>query len=156
MNNPKVTCPFCGKDISNEWMFIHSIPQEETVSREHSVESHWFAGSYITETKHVRNFNALCCEECYNEYSKLEKWTDRYAMFALPIGIIAGPLLYFFVIHEGQEVGLGALVLRLVICGMLGMFIFGIPNIILNLVFSKKTSYERAKYCNAIREFRSK
>ena len=153
MSNKKIICPFCGKNISDEWMFFHSIPQEETISRKHSIESHWFAGSYITETKQVRHFNALCCDECYDEYSKYEKWTDRYAIFALPIGLIAGILVYFLVIHEGQDVSFWTLVARIVICGMLGMLIIDIPNIILNLIFSKKTSYDKAKSCNAIREY---
>jgi hypothetical protein len=74
-------------------------------------------------------------------------------MFALPIGLIAGILVYFLVIHEGQDVSFWTLVARIVICGMLGMLIIGIPNIILNLIFSKKTSYDKAKSCNAIREY---
>lgn len=153
MSNKKIICPFCGKDISDEWIFFHSIPQEETISREHSIDSHWFAGSYITETKKVIHFHALCCEECYAEYSKYEKWTNRYAMFALPIGLIVGILVYFFVIHDGQDVSFGTLVAGIVIYGLLGVLVASIPNIILNLIFSKKTSYDKAKSCNAIREF---
>lgn len=154
MSNKKIICPFCGKDISDEWMFFHSIPLEETINREHSIDSHWATGSYLTETKYVRHFNALCCDKCYDEYSKYEKWTDRYAMFALPIGLIAGILVYFLVIYDSQYVNFGKLIAGVIICGLLGLLVFGIPNIILTFIFSKKTSYDKAKSCNAIREDR--
>ena len=53
----------------------------------------------------------------------------------------------------GQDISFGTLVARLVICGLLGVLVISIPNIIINLIFSKKTSYDKAKSCNAIREY---
>lgn len=73
-------------------------------------------------------------------------------MFALPIGLIAGILVYFLVIYDSQYVNFGKLIAGVIISGLLGLLVFGIPNIILTFIFSKKTSYDKAKSCNAIRE----
>lgn len=41
MVNNKIICPFCGRDITNNYRNFQSIPQEETAHRDFSVGSTW-------------------------------------------------------------------------------------------------------------------
>lgn len=43
MVNNKIICPFCGRDITNNYRNFQSIPQEETAHRDFSVGSTWLA-----------------------------------------------------------------------------------------------------------------
>ena len=89
MVNNKIICPFCGRDITNNYHNFQSIPQEETAHRDFSVGSTW-AGGYLKETKYIRKFHVLCCKDCYEEYVKYDAITDKMASFAIPIGFVAG------------------------------------------------------------------
>ena len=89
MVDKKITCPFCGKDITNDYRISRTIPQEETARREFSTRHTW-AGGYLKETKYIRKFEVLCCKDCYDEYIKYEAITDKMASFAIPIGFVAG------------------------------------------------------------------
>lgn len=142
-------CPFCGKDITREHSSLHSIQQEETAKRDFSIERTW-AGSYMKETKSVRYFSVFCCEQCYNEFQKYEKWSDKYIMFSAPIGFIAGiSYSIYIIVTKNLTVSFGQIVVS-VLFGVLGIFIFSFPNLILYILYGKRTSYKNALKCNAI------
>lgn len=149
MQNQKITCPFCHRDISDSYRLTHTIPQEETIRREFSPGYTW-AGNHIKETKYIRKFEVLCCEDCYNEYIKYEAITDKMAAFAIPIGFIAGIIfaVYLRCFKNNMEFGFGGFV-ACIIWGVLGIFVFSIPTMIVNLSHRKKVSYKHAKECNA-------
>lgn len=149
MVDKKITCPFCGKDITNDYHISQTIPQEETSDREFSVGNTW-AGGYIKETKYIHKFKVLCCEDCYKEYVKYDSVTDKMASFAIPIGFVAGIAftVYMRYFKNDMDFSFGGLV-ACILGGILGVFIFSIPTMIVNLAHRKKVSYKRAKECNA-------
>ncbi len=149
MENRKIICPFCGIDIISNHTTLHSILQKETVKRNFSIESNW-ARSYLKETKYTRNFSVFCCEHCYIEYLKYNKWSDRYAMFAAPIGFLAGvSYCIYMIITKDLSVSF-ARILGCILYGILGIYLFLVPNIFLYFIYGKKTSYKHASKCNAI------
>lgn len=149
MVDKKITCPFCGKDITNDYRISRTIPQEETARREFST-GHTWAGGYLKETKYIRKFEVLCCKDCYDEYIKYEAITDKMASFAIPIGFIAGIVytIYMRYFKNNMDFSFGGLI-ACIIGGILGVFVFSIPTMIVNLAHRKKVSYKRAKQCNA-------
>lgn len=146
----KVICPFCGKDITQDFSILYSIPQEETAKRDFSLERSW-TGSYIKETKYTRHFCVYCCKHCYDEYQRYDKWSGKYIMFAAPIGFFAGVFysIYMLIINE-STFHLGQ-IMGCILYGILGVFLLGVPNIFLYFMYGKRTSYKHASRCNAIR-----
>lgn len=144
----KRLCPFCGKDITTTYRLTRIIPQEETIRREFS-PGYTIGGNYLRETKYIRKFEALCCEECYDEYKKYATLTDRIAMFAIPIGLILGIAYcaYYRSTHN-FEFGIGTF-FHYLIWSLLGVIICSIPTMLVNILHRKKTSYKHAKECNA-------
>lgn len=145
----KVICPFCGKDITQDFSISYTIPQEETAKRDFSLERSW-TGSYVKETKHIRHFSVFCCKHCYDEYQRYDKWSEKYIMIAGPIGFLAGISfkIYGLIINE-RGFYFGQIIVC-IICGILGMYLLGLPNILLYFMYGKKTSYKHASNCNAI------
>lgn len=146
----KGICPFCGKNITITYSYEYSIPQEETAKREFSMGRHW-TGSYLVEKKSIRRFIVYSCEECYKEYQRYERWSDKYSNIALPIGALSG-IVYGIYVRTNVD---GATFFNsffycLFLC-ILGVILFGLPNIILYLLFGKKTTYKHASKCNAIK-----
>ena len=149
MREKSIICPFCGKDITNQ-RFLHSIPQEETINRDFSIESTW-VGSYIKEEKHVRHYRVYCCKQCYEEYDKYETWSERYILFAAPIGFVAG-LVYGIILRSGvDDATFLNSIMPCIMTGVIGVFIAGSPNLFLYLLYNKNTTYKHASKCNAIR-----
>lgn len=149
MANKKITCPFCGSDITNSYRLSHTIPQEETAKRDFSIERTW-GRSYLKETKYIHKFQVYCCENCYEEYVKYDAITDKMASFAIPIGFVAGIIftVYMQYFKNDMDFSFGGLI-TCILGGILGIFLFSIPTMIVNLAHSKKVSYKRAKECNA-------
>lgn len=127
-----IICPFCGIDITNRHSISCSISQEETAKRDYSFESNW-TGGYMKETKYIRHFQVLCCKHCYKEYQIYDKLTDKYSMFAAPIGILAGIsyLIYDLIIHKFtiSDIvdNLILLIIFIIFYGIIGFIIFIIP-----------------------------
>lgn len=149
MGNNKIICPFCGRDITNNYRNFQSIPQEETAHRDFSIGSTW-TGSYLKETKYIRKFHVLCCKDCYEEYVKYDAITDKMASFAIPIGFVAGITfqVYTLFFKTDLDFSFGKLV-GCILGGIIGVFVCSIPTMIVNLTHRKKVSYKRAKECNA-------
>lgn len=149
----KITCPFCNRDITNNYSVSQTIPQEETSRRDFSTGSTW-AGNYLKETKYIRKFNVLCCKDCYEEYVKYNAITEKMASFAIPIGFISGIVIraYLLYFKEGLDFNFGSLV-ACIIGGILGVLICSIPTAIVNIAHNKKVKYKRAKECNAILDY---
>lgn len=149
MSDNQVYCPFCGKNITNSSSICRTIPQEETVKRDFSPGATW-GGNYIKETKYIRRFQVLCCEKCYSEYINCEALTDKMSSYLVPIGFIAGMAfsIYLRYFKSNETVSFGG-ILGVIISGVLGVFMFSIPTIIVNLAHRKKVSYKKAKACNA-------
>jgi len=149
MERNRVICPSCGKDITKEHSMLYSVLQEETAKRDFSLERSW-TGSYIKETKYTRRFSVYCYKHCYDEHRKYDKWSDKYITYAAPIGFLAGIAyrIYMLIINE-QTFSFG-LIISCVLCGILGIFLFGSPNILLYFIYGKRTSYKHASKCNAI------
>lgn len=148
--NSKRICPFCGADITGKLSYGRAIDQEETVKREFSPGTTW-AGNYIQETKHIRRFKAFCCENCYNEYVKYDKLTDKMASIAIPMGIVVGIVftVYMRNFKNNTEWGIES-IFAYVIGIFFGILVCSIPTIIVNLVHRKKVSYKKACKCNAV------
>lgn len=149
MVHNKIICPFCGKDITNNYRIYQNILQEETAHRDFSIDRTW-AGSYLKETKYIRKFRVLCCKGCYDEYHKYDAITYKMASIAIPIGFVTGFIFQVYTIFFKKDLNfsfgrLGACILG----GLIGVFICSIPTIIINLTHSKKVSYKQAKECNA-------
>ena len=151
MVEKKVICPFCCRDISNNYSLSRTIPQEEIVQRKFSHEHTTWSGSYLKETKYIRKFQVLCCEDCYEEYVKNDAITKKMASFAIPIGLVAGVAFIIYVRYLKNNMDLVSFdgIVACIIGGILGAFVFSIPTAIVNLAHSKKVSYKRAKECNA-------
>ena len=146
--NTRRICPFCGKDITGNISYDRTIPQEETVRREYSTGANW-VWNYLKETKYVRRFQAFCCENCYEEYNKYEKITDKMASICIPIGIVLGITFAIYIRHfkNNMEWGIGTFFACL-IYGFIGIVICSIPTMIVNLSHRKKVSYKKACECN--------
>ena len=149
----KITCPFCNRDITNNYSVSQTIPQEETSRRDFSTGSTW-AGNYLKETKYIRKFHVLCCKDCYEEYVKYNAITEKMASLAIPIGFISGIVIraYLLYFKEGLDFNFGSLV-ACIIGGILGVLICSIPTAIVNIAHNKKVKYKRAKECNAILDY---
>lgn len=149
MVDKKIICPFCGKDISNTYRLSHSIRQEETIQREFT-PGHTWAGNYIKETKYIRKFKVLCCEDCYKEYIKYDAIANKMASFAIPIGFVAGIayMIYKLYFKNNRDFDFEGLI-ACIIYGIFGVFLFSIPTMIVTLTHRKKCSYKKAKECNA-------
>lgn len=145
----KRICPFCGVDITGKLSYDRVIPQEETVKREFSPGATW-AGNYLQETKHIRRFNAFCCEKCYDEYVKYDKITDKMASIAIPAGIIIGIAFTIYMRNFKNHTEWGIESIFAYIIGIiLGVLVCSIPTMIVNLAHRKKVSYKKACECNA-------
>lgn len=146
----KSICPFCGVEIPSE--IGYAIPQEETASRNYSIESHW-SGSYMKETKQIRRFHALCCKDCYEENKKYDKITDKMAKIAIPIGAIVGIAFIVYMRNFKNQIEFGFDSIIAYVLGIfLGILVCSIPTMIVNLGHSKKVSYKKACKCNAVAE----
>jgi hypothetical protein len=66
------------------------------------------------------------------------------------IGLIGGVVLYFVV--KSPDNGFWFTFLGMIMWGLGGLFIACIPNMIIGLILDKKTSFEHAKECNAVRK----
>ena len=144
MDNYDVKCPFCGKSIVGQPLY--KLPFEETVKRDYNIGRTW-AGSYLQETKHKIRFNVRCCKECYEEDEKAENIMMKYIMFAAPTGILAGIGWHLYLVFEkGKDFSF----IAMIICAVIGMFLFTSPNMFVNLMFKKRTSYKHAEKCNAL------
>ena len=149
MVNKKITCPFCGKDITNDYSIYQNIHQEEIAHRDFSIGRTW-TGSYLKETKFIRKFRVFCCKDCYDEYIKYDAITDKMASFAIPIGFVTGIVFQFYTLFFKKDLDFSFG--RPVACllgGVIGVFICSIPTMIVELIHRKKVSYKRVKECNA-------
>ena len=147
METSSVICPFCGRNITERQLREH-LEQEETISRDFSFESNW-AGSYMKETKYTRKFTVYCCKHCYADYKKGERISDIYSMFAIPIGFLLGFSYFIYrIIIENLSFSFGAII-GPILYGIIGVFLFNIPNILIYFIYAKRTSYKHAKKCNA-------
>lgn len=146
----KRICPFCGADIPGKLYYYRAIPQEETVKREFSPGATW-GGNYIKETKYIRQFNALCCEKCYEEYIKYEKITEKMTSIAVPTGIIFGIafIIYMRNFKNNTEWGIES-IFAYIIGMILGALVCSIPTMIVSIAHRKKVSYKKACKCNAV------
>lgn len=144
MNNYDVKCPFCGKSILGQP--IYKLPFEETVKRDYNIKNTW-TGGYLQETKHKMRFNVRCCKECYEEDEKVENFMMKYIMFAAPIGILAGIGWHLYLVFVN---GRSFSFISMIIYAVIGLFLFASPNIIVNLMLKKRTSYKHAEKCNAL------
>lgn len=148
MNN-EIFCPFCGQNITKTYSLKNIIPQEETIRTEHSLGYTW-AGSYRRTTKYQRKFDVLCCEDCYTEFKNAEILTLNMSKVLAPIGFIIGIVYCIYYRNTNNfEFGIGA-IFHCIWFGILGIFIFSIPTLLVNLLLRKKTSYKKAKKCNAV------
>lgn len=145
----KITCPFCGADITGKLSYDRAINQEETVKREFTPGYNW-GGNYLKETKYVRHFKAFCCKKCYEEYLKYERITNKMASIAIPIGIIVGIAFtaYMRNIKNSIEFGIDS-IFAYIVGILIGIFVCSIPTMIVNLAHRKKISYKKACECNA-------
>ena len=143
----KIICPFCGKDITNN--YTRSLPQEETTSCDYSFESHWHGG-YIRETKIKRKFLVKCCEECYEENQKFENWSDRYVIRVYPIAILLAIIANLIRCYIKNNWSFPLIVFGSILYAIIALIITGIPVIIGHLSHKKSTSYKHEKNCNAL------
>lgn len=145
----KITCPFCGADITTKKNNDYLIPQEETVGRDYSTGYTW-AGGHLKETKYIRKFEVHCCEQCFKNYEKYKKLTLKMALIASPLGFIAGVIYtLYWRANENLSFSIGGF-FQCLIWGIIGIFLFGIPTAIVNFATRKKVSYKDAEKFNAI------
>ena len=150
MRNYKITCPFCGIDITNECSSLYTIPQEETVSRDFSIGHGWLGKSYIQETKQIRHFKVFCCKHCYNEHQKYEIYSEKIILTAGPIGIVAGLSFFIYKMIVQNAKFEFVLIIGGILYGVIGLFLFASPNLFLYFAYGKRTYIKHASKCNAI------
>lgn len=71
----------------------------------------------------------------------------KYVMFAAPTGILSGIGWHLYLVFDN---GKNFNFFSMIFCAIIGMFLFASPNIIVNLMFKKRTSYKHAEKCNAL------
>lgn len=131
-------CPFAEKILLEIYLTI------ETYTKRRLLEQSFLPvllGSEITlrEPSMFVDSKPFCCKECYKEYEKYDKITDKMASIAIPIGIIAGIAFTIYMRNFKNHTEWGIESIFAYVFGIiLGVLVCSTPTIIVNLAHRKK------------------